>query len=71
MMLETGREEGREKKIWQIHKAVWLHCGHVAASTTTEWPNLTFHLLSAAVFFSFLLDIQIQRASYVFSSWKQ
>lgn len=39
-----GRE--REKKIWQIHKAVWLHCGHVAAFTTTVCTNLTSLLSS-------------------------
>lgn len=41
MMLETSRGGWREKKSWQIHKAVWLHHGHVAAFTNTVWSNLT------------------------------
>lgn len=47
MMLEMEKEgkREREKKIWQVHKAVCFNCGHVAASATTVWPNLTFHLL--------------------------
>lgn len=58
MMLEMSwegkGEREREKKSWQIHKAVWLHCGHVAAFTTL-WSDLTSllsspRLLSSAVF---------------------
>lgn len=53
---ENKREREREKKIWQIHKAVWLHCGHVAASTTTLWPYLTFSQLLTVVFFFWTFD---------------
>ena len=62
---DGGREEGR-RKIWQIHKAFWLHCGHVAASTTTEWPESNSELTSAES----PPDIQTQWRFPVFS-WTQ
>lgn len=51
MMLESRRGGGREgeKKMWQIFKVAWLHCGHVAAFTTTVWSNMTSPLSSASL----------------------
>lgn len=50
MVQERSRGGWSEKKSWQIHKAVWLHHGHVAAFTNTLWSNLTSPLSSLPLF---------------------
>lgn len=67
---EGGKERAR-KKIWQVHKAVCFNCGHVAASATTVWPNLTFHLLCLFLLHLFWVLFFYIQAILSSIKWKQ